>query len=92
MVSKSSKAVQISGRARVRAAWVWTCEACGLDSFEHSIEYKATEDEIRREFELSPHEEIPEPFANGSYFCYPDVVRCDHCGSKYETRNADSTM
>ncbi len=92
MVKKSSKAVHVSGRVGVRAAWEWTCEECGRDSFERSIEVKASEAEIRREFELSPTDEIPEPLYQGSYYCYPHFVRCGHCGCVFETENSDAIM
>ncbi len=76
----------------MRAAWEWTCEECGRDSFERSIEIKATETEIRRQFELSMTEEIPDSMLQGSYFCYPDYVRCRHCGCVFETENSDAVM
>ena len=84
--------MHVAGRVGVRAAWEWTCEECGRDSFERSIEIKATAAEIRRHFDLSPTEVISELILQGSYFCYPEQVECGYCGSVYETENSDAIM
>lgn len=93
VIVKKNKSIHVSGRVGIRAAWEWTCDECGRDNFERSIEIKATPDQIRDEFELGPRDPIPQSlFEMCSYFCYPDFVQCRFCSYVFETENSNAVM
>jgi hypothetical protein len=79
----------------MHAAFLWTCEDCGRDSFHRGITLddqlaeRLTSAATRAEAdailaELS--EGAPEGTAyGGSWLIQPTVVACEHCGSRFET-------
>jgi len=69
----------------LRGAWVWTCEECGRDNFEHGIaaEMDEAEEAIERiDFGIEPEDE-------GEFMLMPMQVECEACQIRFTTRTPD---
>lgn len=59
--------------ARLNQAFVWTCEACGRDTFERAIGWD------------HPHDRTQEyADESGEWLLGPEEVTCPHCGTKHK--------
>lgn len=76
-------------KVEMLAAYEWTCDGCGRNSFESAIVAEMSPEDrvaqarqmgLMREFDA----EIPEELL-GEYVTYPENVTCRHCGATFET-------
>jgi len=67
----------------LRAAFEWTCECCGRDTFQRAI---AVEFESLTPDELVKFEELGVIISpdNGTMYMQPTHVKCPYCGSEFE--------
>ena len=76
-------------KVEMRPAYQWTCDACGLDSFEPAmIADFSEEDRLQTAKELGIVDEFAETVPEdmiGDFVTYPMQVECQHCGAKFET-------
>lgn len=62
-------------------AWVWDCDECGLENFEHSRRFEGSEEdlqELREEHGIGAWEA-------GKFHSLPSAVQCRHCKTTFET-------
>lgn len=62
-------------------AYVWDCDACGVENFCRSV---ALELDPEEEKELREEHGI-EPWDQGDWCMAPKVVTCRECGAEYST-------
>lgn len=66
----------------LHAAWVFTCEDCGVDTFVGCVTYEGVP------LGVDPDDIPPDVDGmEGGWFSAPVQVVCGHCGSKFETES-----
>lgn len=76
-------------KVEMHNAYLWVCDSCGRDNFERAIIAELPEDEqeeMFREFHgMEKYEPLPENWKDFAMMCYPDSVKCGHCGEWFDT-------
>jgi ribosomal protein S27E len=73
-------------KIELRPAFVFTCDDCGTDQFEHAIVPEFSEEELQ---ELLLEHGIDEN-ETGLFLESPKTVKCDVCGAEFTTEDYDS--
>lgn len=75
----------------LKTAYQWFCEECGESNFEMSQKAELTEEsreEAYRDFhEMDEWEVLPEGWEQFELVMIPDIVECNRCKSKFQTKD-----